>query len=742
MATMKDVAKLANVSVGSVSNVINGKTNNVELIQKVEKAITELNFKPSEKARILKSSQSFLVGIIINNTSINGMFTILSVIEQTLNIHGYSLIIKSTDNNAILERKNIESFIQLGVDGIIVDTNVKNRKWLSLIKKENIPVVFMEQQPIYNQEINQICVDYEKGIQELLDWCVRKNLHNINMIFYDDMISNTKLDNLCQKNNNLRISYQITGKNASMNGFKTAYEVLYNNKKNELFDLILSGSPELFKGVKKALDCLGYAQSTKLVCIKNENWIEDSHTYDAILNVSFKSIAENAANLLLEKMRSKNIYDVETKNISVTFKECSSIMNNNYLQPKTHSQIRVAMLDSDIAHILPKVAEIYIRKFNINIEFIPFSYHELCKLSESPKELINKNIDLLMYDIIWKDFLIKNKILEKIPFTPKEYENYIEGYIDSIFNNYKTVSKEIYGLPLLTGTQLLFYQRDLFKDLTIKRRFFQQYGYELTVPQTWNQFLNIAEYFTRTYNPISPVKYGTSLINTGNLYNSIEFLNILWEMNTDIIMNHKFNIKNLYVKNTLKKYKRAYQYTNQKKCNSWEDIAQQFKEGETAMAILYDSYAYGINDPSLSKVAGNIESALIPGKISVLGGWGLGCTSNSDNKEIAFNFLKWICGSDGNRVFSVLAGISSRKDFYLNHDLDILYPWKKNIIKSYSLARMRNILEPTKNTNINMVFYDKILGKIIGKIIRNDIDIDLGINEIENALNSFNKNNK
>ena len=54
MATIKEVAKLAGVSVGTVSNVLNGKTSNDELIERVENAINQLSYRPDANARSLK----------------------------------------------------------------------------------------------------------------------------------------------------------------------------------------------------------------------------------------------------------------------------------------------------------------------------------------------------------------------------------------------------------------------------------------------------------------------------------------------------------------------------------------------------------------------------------------------------------------------------------------------------------------------------------------------------------------
>ena len=65
MATIKEVAKLANVSLGTVSNVLNGKTQNEELIQRVEAAMEQLSYRPDANARSLKNTRSGVIGVIL-----------------------------------------------------------------------------------------------------------------------------------------------------------------------------------------------------------------------------------------------------------------------------------------------------------------------------------------------------------------------------------------------------------------------------------------------------------------------------------------------------------------------------------------------------------------------------------------------------------------------------------------------------------------------------------------------------
>ena len=65
MATIKEVAKLAGVSIGTVSNVLNGKTSNAELIDRVESAMSQLSYRPDANARSLKNTKSKLIGVLI-----------------------------------------------------------------------------------------------------------------------------------------------------------------------------------------------------------------------------------------------------------------------------------------------------------------------------------------------------------------------------------------------------------------------------------------------------------------------------------------------------------------------------------------------------------------------------------------------------------------------------------------------------------------------------------------------------
>lgn len=733
MSTIKDVANVAGVSVGTVSNVINGKTKNVEIINKVEKVIKQLGFIPDAKARSLKSSKTHLIGLIVNNIEDRSIQLMFSAIEKELRSYEYSIVIKTTDNNEVLENKYIDYFIQLGVDGIIVNTSVKKKKWIDKLKKLKIPVVLMGNEVKLESSINVIKVNYESALIECFEWCRKSTFKRIGIILEQGIINKEKLQHLISKAD-IDIIYKFVGDYSAESGYKAAYEMMYENE----FDVIIFGSYMLAKGAEKVIKVFETDQKIHKVCIKTKNWIEDDNVFDALIEVSNYEIGHLVSKRIIESISLKGASETNIKTVKAKFKVIDKAFYNGskYSTERTNI-LNVAILNAETADVLKKLSRVYEIENGIKIDYKIMKYKELWKLVSNPKELKKSKIDVFMYDVIWKETLAEINSLEEISNIRKNNLEYFSDFVDNIVDEYGVYKEKLYGLPFLSGTQLLFYQKDLFEDKAIKLEFYRRYGYELNIPSNWDEFNRIAEFFTKKYNDKSPVKYGTALINQGNIYNSIEFLNRLWSYEGRIIEDNKIALNLDVVKIALQDYKKSFNYIRSEGVTeSWKDIADIFKSGEVAMTVLYDSYAFGINDSMESKVAGNIGSAMIPGKSPVLGGWGLGLNSSSKTKKIALDFIMWACGRRISNPFSVLSGISIRKPFYLNKDLDGLYPWKSNVLESYAKSRIRGLLNDSKSLDINIKLYDEILGKYLGKMIRDEIDIETAITYINEDLDN------
>ncbi|MBP2621304.1 LacI family transcriptional regulator [Streptococcus panodentis] len=130
-ATMKDVAELAGVGLGTVSRVVNGYRVKDSTYQKVQEAIARLDYSPDEYARGLKTNRSNIVALIIP-TIWHPFFSEFAYhVEKELLKNHYKLFICNADGDAANEIEYIEMLEKNKVDGIIAITYSDIDKYVS-----------------------------------------------------------------------------------------------------------------------------------------------------------------------------------------------------------------------------------------------------------------------------------------------------------------------------------------------------------------------------------------------------------------------------------------------------------------------------------------------------------------------------------------------------------------------------------------------------------------------------------
>ena len=118
-ATMKDVAALAGVGVGTVSRVINGVRVKDSTKEKVLQAIAELQYEPDEYARGLKMNRSNTVALILPTIWHPFFSEFAYYVEETLTKANYKLLLCNADGSSEKEKEYIQMVKQSKVDGII-----------------------------------------------------------------------------------------------------------------------------------------------------------------------------------------------------------------------------------------------------------------------------------------------------------------------------------------------------------------------------------------------------------------------------------------------------------------------------------------------------------------------------------------------------------------------------------------------------------------------------------------------
>ena len=143
-ATIKDVAKLAEVSISTVSRVINdSKPVSPEARRRVLKAIEDLGYKPNEIARSLVTKKSNLIGVIVDDIGNSYVAQIVRGIEEIGRMYKYDILLCSSYGIEETELRFIHLLMQKQVEGIIIVSEIATTRIAENINKYKVPFVYL-----------------------------------------------------------------------------------------------------------------------------------------------------------------------------------------------------------------------------------------------------------------------------------------------------------------------------------------------------------------------------------------------------------------------------------------------------------------------------------------------------------------------------------------------------------------------------------------------------------------------
>ncbi len=151
MATMKDIARIAGVSLSTVSHVVNGsRFVSEEITLRVNKVIKELNYTPSFVARSLKMKETSTIGMLVT-TSSNPFFSeVVRHVERYCEKHQYHLILVNTEGNNQTLAQHVERLLRKQVDGLLLMCAEPQQDEPYIMNNLRLPMVVIDwwQQPL------------------------------------------------------------------------------------------------------------------------------------------------------------------------------------------------------------------------------------------------------------------------------------------------------------------------------------------------------------------------------------------------------------------------------------------------------------------------------------------------------------------------------------------------------------------------------------------------------------------
>jgi len=237
----------------------------------------------------------------------------------------------------------------------------------------------------------------------------------------------------------------------------------------------------------------------------------------------------------------------------------------------------------------------------------------------------------------------QSKVLKADLFEPASLARYGE---------YPDGSGQYWGLPVNQDAYGFMYRKDLFEDPAEKAAFQKKYGYELAVPQTYQQARDIAEFFTRPEKGL----YGWGQMG-GREYDfcTTASNSFMWSFGGELYNPETYEVQG-YLNSPasvdgVQFYVDMFKFGPPGSGNwGWDEVNAAFQQGQLAMAMQWYYFNSSNADPKVSKFANVTGFGNLPGAIGrdgkfrrqfSVGGQGMGINTYSKKIPTLIKFMEW-----------------------------------------------------------------------------------------------------
>jgi LacI family transcriptional regulator len=183
--TIKDIAKAANVSVTTVSFVLNNKGEKMgiskEVIEKVLKISVEMEFKLNMIASSLRTGKTRSIGLIVEDISNQFFSDLARVIEREAIKLNYRVFYCSTGGDDARAVELVNSLLQASVDGFIITPTENMKATIDRLSELQYPVVLVDRY-FEEQEVSHVVLDNFEGGKTATNYLLEKGFKKIAFI--------------------------------------------------------------------------------------------------------------------------------------------------------------------------------------------------------------------------------------------------------------------------------------------------------------------------------------------------------------------------------------------------------------------------------------------------------------------------------------------------------------------------------------------------------------------------------
>lgn len=697
MPTIKDIAKAAGVSHGTVSNVLNKRGGvSYEKIRLVEQTALAMGYSIDEKASLLRRGTTKTLAVILPTLDEARYADLYTGILRLAESRRYSVRLFLTGDMPYIERRAITEAAALKVCGALTVSCLQNhKKEYQALFARKMPLLFLERPP-QQAALPAFTFRTEEAAAWFAALSRRAGFGADSIYVLTDDAAFPDQRGFCDA---LRRELPLPD---------DRFIESARAEQSPSVHALLDRSP-----APRCVICTGEALSERV----ERAFAEGASTLPALYTLcslrpsyhagrssaalNYRRMGHEAADALLTQAESGLAPESRQYGVSRFTEPCPAPL------PLKKRPLRVLAHETPSVNALRCLLPRFTRRTGVPVEL------HACSMNEVFGELLSPRAS--EWDVVRLDpsslSYFGPRLFRPLDELDSGVASQFNRFLSGLQTEFSGVGGKLYALPFDIAVQLLFYQKSLFEDIGQMRAFYEQTGHSLEVPATYEAFDRVSRFFSRAHRPDSPIRYGSSLAPARPTSVAVEYLPRLLAAG-GLTYSHSgcLNLLTPIALQALRDYIAFASCTSPTPARNWSQIAQNFVNGQTATAIVYANHASNFVRTQSANAGIEIGFASIPGRHPLLGGGALCIGNRTAQPDEAYAFVSWATGEQIAPELVMLGGVCACRCIYEQHEILDTYPWLAELQSNLRLGIRQPILSPM-NINLNQRDFEAVLGE-------------------------------
>lgn len=759
MSTIKEVADLAGVSQATVSNCYNKKSKvRPETKSRVMESAKLLNYIPNIAAKNLRLKNMKTIGVLLTLPEWNMNSSLLKSFFTYWHDLDYDVKLAYSYNLLNLEARELMNFIGSNVSGLIIQLAGKcDEKIMGLIAESNIPTIFLNRCEAFGKS-RYVCFDDRKTAQNIARYLLDNEFENITLFTGSGQLS-SEIEFIEGLNSEICSAQKSAVTcNIIQTDFSTedSFRKCIHHLSKQAIQVIITTSDTITSGIFEACNMLGQTpgKDIRIISVAVESWCRsrdlpgvqyvyrDANVFgntisQTLYRLLFPETSGTISNtIILDALPEEFFENPKVPAVSASTESKSSrydlSLSDNAQNENCEISLMLGKLESP--QNLESLLAAFKLKTGIKVNCVFVEQNDLLESIIRDVESPRAACDVYMFDIPWMNTLGELNILHNLDSFYQKHPQYLNLLNPTNLQNCR-YKEQYFGVPFISGAQLMFYRSDLINDIAISKEYRKRYDATLRAPLSWPEFIKAGKFFTQKFNPNSPTEFGATFAGLNSEVLHPEILIRLWGFNSKFLCeNQNLSLNTTACHNAFNNLVQTLDIISKSPFEqSIENGIEEFSQGRTAFLITYTEYATRIIDHADFN-SENIGFTAVPGNRPISLGWNLGIRKTSAKTENCIQLLEWLFEKDTRYKMAITDGQSPYIDFSYHHELVQLHPWLREVDSYFKHCRNRIPPVNIHNKAIPLNLVTEILCHAFYKIVIEGVTVPIALADAQSKI--------